>query len=243
MVTRILLSLLIMLQAAAPRGAAAADDVCGDVNASGTVTTIDALLVLKKAVEQPVELQCPVSGGLPQTGQITCYDAAGTPIACTGTGQDGEFQQGLARSFTDNGDGTITDNVTKLMWEKLSDDGSIHDWDNTYTWTAAVTGKMAALNAASFAGHNDWRLPNQFELYSLDNLGVEAPATYDAFNHACVLSCTVATCSCTQPSYYWSSTTQKHSPPRAWRVDFSGGGALSDAKLNSYYVRAVRAGP
>ena len=59
-----------------------------------------------------------------KTGQTTAY----------GTGSDGDLQKGASRSFTDNGDGTITDNTTGLMWEKKSDDGSIHDKDNTYTW-------------------------------------------------------------------------------------------------------------
>jgi hypothetical protein len=43
----------------------------------------------------------------------------------------------LTRAYVDNGDGTITDSKTGLMWEKLSDDGSIHDWDATYTWADA----------------------------------------------------------------------------------------------------------
>lgn len=56
-------------------------------------------------------------------------------------------------SFTDNGDGTITDNRTGLMWEKLSDDGSIHDKDTTYTWHNAGT-KITALNGGGgFAGY------------------------------------------------------------------------------------------
>jgi hypothetical protein len=59
-----------------------------------------------------------------KTGQTTAY----------GTGSDGDLQKGTARSYTDNGDGTITDNVTGLMWEKKSDDGGIHDKDNMYTW-------------------------------------------------------------------------------------------------------------
>src|SRR5262249_8529536 len=91
-----------------------------------------------------------------QTGQTTCYDTAGTVIACAGTGQDGELQKGLARAYVDNGDGTITDTKTGLMWEKLSDDGSIHDWDTTYTWADAFTVKVAALNSGMFAGYTDW---------------------------------------------------------------------------------------
>lgn len=94
-----------------------------------------------------------------KTGQTTCYDSSGTVIACSGTGQDGELQKGVARSFTDNGDGTVTDNVSGLMWEKISDDDSIHDKDTTYTWTNAFASKVAMLNSSSFAGHNDWRVP------------------------------------------------------------------------------------
>ena len=86
-----------------------------------------------------------------KTGQTNCWDSLGAPITCAGTGQDGELQKGAARSYTDNGDGTITDNTTGLMWEKLTDDGSIHDWDNVYTWEGAFA-KIAALNAANFAG-------------------------------------------------------------------------------------------
>jgi hypothetical protein len=41
-------------------------------------------------------------------------------------------------AYVDNGDGTITDAVTGLMWEKLSDDGSIHDADAAYGWPEAL---------------------------------------------------------------------------------------------------------
>ena len=40
----------------------------------------------------------------------------------------------MALSYTDNGDGTITDNNTGLMWEKKDDSGGIHGQNNTYTW-------------------------------------------------------------------------------------------------------------
>src|SRR4051812_39636776 len=105
---------------AAPAKAFAADPVCGDVNRSGTVTTTDALAVLRKSVGQPAPLICPVPGGPLETGQTTCFNTTGNVIACSGTGEDGDLRLGLSRSFTDNGDGTITDNKTGLMWEKLA---------------------------------------------------------------------------------------------------------------------------
>jgi len=58
---------------------------------------------------------------LPRTGQTKCYDTYGTEISCAGTGQDGEIQAGVAwpePRFTDNGDGTMTDTLTGLMWTK-----------------------------------------------------------------------------------------------------------------------------
>jgi len=60
---------------------------------------------------------------LPQTGQTTCYDSSGTVISCTGTGQDGEIQAGVAwpdPRFTVSGD-CVSDNLTGLMWAKNGD--------------------------------------------------------------------------------------------------------------------------
>lgn len=73
---------------------------------------------------------CNTSSRLPKSGQTTSY----------GPGSDGAVQAGRALSYTDNGDGTITDNVTGLMWEKKDDSGGIHDKDNDYTWSGASYG-------------------------------------------------------------------------------------------------------
>jgi hypothetical protein len=181
-------------------------------------------------------------GKAPKTGQTTCYDAGGSVIACAGTGQDGESQNGLARSFTDNGDGTITDNNSGLMWEKLSDDDSIHDKDTTYTWANAFASKVATLNGASFAGYSDWRMPSTAELETLKNFGAVSPAVYPAFNTGCMATCTVTTCSCTQSAYYWSSTTYQNGPSYAWSVSFADGFTFATGKTSTYYARAVRAG-
>ena len=71
---------------------------------------------------------------LPKTGQTTCREA-GNIIDCAGTGQDGEIQAGVEwpfPRFTDNGDGTVTDNLTGLMW--LKDAGCIVN----VTWQGAL---------------------------------------------------------------------------------------------------------
>lgn len=59
-------------------------------------------------------------------------------------------------NFVDNGDGTITDNATDLMWQQ-ADDGNSRDWENSLSYCENLT----------LAGHSDWRLPNAKELHSL----------------------------------------------------------------------------
>ncbi len=165
-------------------------------------------------------------------------------ISCAGTGQDGESRIGLTRNYTDNGDGTITDNRTGLMWEKLTDDGSIHDKDTTYYWTDGFNVKIATLNSSSFAGHADWRVPSINELQSLIDYGAVSPAVPPPFNTNCVSNCNLQTCSCSSGSYVWSSTSKTGNPGAAWDLYDSWGFSNSDAKGIGLGlgVRAVRGG-
>jgi hypothetical protein len=74
------------------------------------------------------------------------------------------FYPGNVHNYTDNGDGTITDNVTGLMW--------VQERGSEMTWAAAVAG--ASTNTT--AGHTDWRMPTIKELYSLIRFsGVNGP--------------------------------------------------------------------
>ncbi|MBF0224980.1 MAG: DUF1566 domain-containing protein [Desulfobacterales bacterium] len=93
--------------------------------------------------------------------QITCPNAGAAFY-----GQDAQHE-GLTPNYTDNGDGTITDNNTGLMWQK--DPGS------KMTYTAAAAG------ASSFnlAGYTDWRLPTIKELYSLILFSGMDPSGYE----------------------------------------------------------------
>ena len=177
-----------------------------------------------------------------KTGQTDCYDAAGTLVACGGTGQDGELQKGAAHDYLDNGDGTISDLTTGLMWEKLSDDGTLHDRNNQYSWSNAVAVKVAALNSTAFAGYSDWRFPNLNELQSLASYGAVSPAMDPIFQTGCIPNCTVLTCSCTQSSIYWSSTTYLPIKSQAWWINFATGRPDAGGKTIGFYVRAVRGG-
>lgn len=80
--------------------------------------------------------------------------------------------------YADNGDGTFHDRLTRLTWEKKTDDGTIHDKDDVYSAAAPVvfpyreTGTafatfLATLNAVGFGGSNGWRLPSIHELGTL----------------------------------------------------------------------------
>jgi hypothetical protein len=185
--------------------------------------------------------ECPdLDAPLLKTGQTLCFNAAGMQVTCAGTGQDGEIQRGVAHAFVDNGDGTITDTRTGLMWEKQSDDGSVHDQDNLTSWAGAFDA-VAALNTASFAGHTDWRLPNLVEMQSIVNYGAVHPTAFTAFNTGCAAACTVTTCSCTQSTFtYWTSTTYQNFPTAALYVDFSVGISSFTDKDDTAHVRAVR---
>ncbi|HEY2775517.1 MAG TPA: DUF1566 domain-containing protein [Candidatus Binatia bacterium] len=183
------------------------------------------------------------------SGQTACYDSSGTVIACGGTGQDGELQKGAPHSFTDNGDGTITDNTTSLMWEKISDDGTIHDLDNYYSWTDAFAVKIGTLNSQNFAGHNDWRLPNLPEIESIRNIGGMSPATFSVFQTGCAPGCSVLTCNCTlvdaRGGLFWTSSTFMNSED-AWLMLFDTGRSIGEGRSSYWYnmhnVRAVRGG-
>lgn len=84
--------------------------------------------------EEPIYRDPQCTGSIVAPGDGTISDC---PTDCAGTGQDGEFQKGEALCYLDKGDGRILDQNTLLEWAKKSDDGSIHDKDNVYTWEEA----------------------------------------------------------------------------------------------------------
>lgn len=120
------------------------------------------------------------------TGQSVCSDASAQLSTCPvqgeyGFGQDAQYQ-GYAPSYTANNDGTVSDNVTGLMWAASIDtngDGKVTAADKM-SFDQAVS-YIANLNTAGFS---DWRLPTIKELYSLilfdgeDPSGINGPDSY-----------------------------------------------------------------
>ena len=169
---------------------------------------------------------------LPQTGLALCVDSQGAEIVCTGTGQDGEIKAGLAwpdPRFLDNGDGTITDQLTGLMWSK--DAGTPTDGSCTggaMSWQAALN-YIACINGNNYLGHNDWRLPNVNEMESLAHIGVAKSSAWlngQGFINA--------------GATYWSSTTFTASTGYAWSLDFDGNRVSYSYKTNNIFAWPVR---
>lgn len=170
-----------------------------------------------------------VTTGLPGTGQTAIYAA----------GDDGDVRAGGALSYTDNGDGTVTDNRTGLTWEKKTE----ANLTTNYTWAGALE-YAAALNTmnagAGFAGRNDWRLPNIRELLSIVDYGRFNPPINPIFG---------PTAGGSNFAAYWSSTSWAAFEPQynAWAVEFADGygnyiGVLAMGKASALRVRAVRGG-
>ena len=170
----------------------------------------------------------------------------------------------VAVRFTDNGDGTISDALTGLMWEKKGHlDGSPvvcssagvcpdpHDADNEYTYSAdnptgppgtLFTVLLPQLNGGGgFAGHTDWRLPTREELQGLvDYADTTSPIVLSDFDSTCSASCDGIACSCTAPVRTWTNDLVPSILGDAWVVQFSDGSVLTDTRDTTYAARAVR---
>ena len=178
---------------------------------------------------------------VPRTGQTTSY----------AVGDDGTLQEGVplpTPRFTDNGNGTVTDNLTKLIWLKnanctdpvggIDKSSGTLNWGNALTWSNNLASGFCGLTDGSTVGQ--WRLPNVRELQSLVDYAYSDPA----------ISNSAGTGQCSpgdpfddlQPYLYWSSTTNAGYSLGAWSVYFSGGLVTSSNKTNYLSVLAVRGG-
>lgn len=134
----------------------------------------------------------------------------------------------------DNGDGTVTDKETGLMWMKCSQ--GFTDIDCTagtalqYDWQGALAQAQSANAGVGTNGYIDWRLPSVAELASIVESACASPSIKESDFPA------------TEADLYWTSSPYAANFNRAWAVDFSEGEDQFTQKDNSYYVRLVRGG-
>ncbi|MEI7661624.1 MAG: DUF1566 domain-containing protein [Bacteroidota bacterium] len=175
--------------------------------------TMILFLVLSGPLSRMVA-QTPVPFRLPDTGQTAGYTAT--------SGEDADFTINPP-SLTLNGDGTVTDNNTGLMWQQT--DGGEMTWENATTFCGNLT----------LAGHSDWRLPRALELFGINNYNHLNPALNSAFFTT------------TTADYWWTSETQADDVTKVWVVNAGGGvGAhpksetISAGGTKRFNARAVR---
>ena len=137
----------------------------------------------------------------------------------------------ILAEFHDNDDGTVIDTATGLIWQKCS---MGQTWDDSngcsgsvaiYTWQAA----QLACRHSSWAGYDNWRLPEQNELQSIVDGGRYDPAIDQTFFPNTLSSC------------YWSSSLYSYIDNYAWLINFYNGDDSYVSRIsNNFYVRAVR---
>ena len=206
----------------------------GDLNPpagppSPTMKTVKELFIQNEEILSTIEgaFECS-DAPLPKTGQLN------TSVTC----DDGDLRKGVPwpePRFTDNGNGTVTDNLTGLVWLKNADRFGTQTWENAITFCNNLA-NGGTLTDGSIAGN--WRLPNIAELKSLRNLNYSYPCIPNTngsgqwvagnpFNN--VMS-----------EKYWSSSTTVPVTTSAWTINMGEGDRNITAKNFVYHVWPVR---
>lgn len=176
-----------------------------------------------------------VSSNLPDTGVDKCYNqnsVINCPLSDTDAfyGQDFHYTSN-PMSYTNNGDSTVMDNVTSLMWQ-TTNDGLDYNWyeaTGTYDVVYNPTSKNVCgdLTLGSAPGYTDWRLPEKRELQSIVDYGVLPPPAANSTYFTNI-----------GPDNYWTNT--EYNSTDAWYVWFGEGDVLRGNKTDIRRVHCVR---
>jgi len=203
---------------------------------SGTMRTVNDIY----AVAIPTQV--------PKTGQTTGYDSS-TPKR-----DDGGLQKGIAwpnPRFTDHGNGTVTDNLTGLIWLKNANVSGTTNWQTALNWVVELNtnGTMNSVDAGDTSNggshQTDWRMPNLKELQSLVDYGRRSPALCNTAGTGQWTEGNPFTGVQWSEKYYWPSTTYADNTDYTWviRLDFGHVNAGSfSSKASANYVWPVRGG-
>jgi|GEM_PF-6704137 len=176
--------------------------------------------------------------------KLTAYELLGSK-----SDTDSSKSAKSSDQYTDNGDGTVTDTKTKLMWKQCSEGQNGKDCSGDaakYKWDDAMSkfGK-----GVSFAGHSDWRMPTKEELRGLVYCSNGTPQE-EAWDEMCAgkdkkagnheIPTINQKVFPNTGVFYWSSTEQDSS--YAWDVDFGSGDDDWDDRRDDDAVRLVRSG-
>lgn len=194
-------------------------------------------------------IQLVVNDGMLDSSADTMVVSVFTPIGTLpGTGQTGDYTATFGEdsdyiinppSYNDNGDGTVTDNVTGLMWQQQDDDVTYNWYEATGTadTTYNPSGATDVCGSLRTVGYTDWRLPTVQELQLIADYGENFPTIDQTFfPNTNVIDINGFY------EYYWSSTFKPSNPAHAWFVEFAFGGVYTNANFTTKYVRCVRGG-
>jgi len=183
-----------------------------------------------------VQLTAAAKGYAPveDTGQKQCWDSHGDLVECSLTGQDGDLQKGVdwpTPRFSNNFNGTFTDNLTGLIWLQDAECFGLMTWQEALTAVLnfALGGRACQNYPAQF--NLGWRLPNVKELTSLidyGQVGLALPVGHPFID--------------VQLSWYWSSSSYVFAPNLAWEVFLYDGLVGVADKGDDDYVWPVRGG-
>ena len=166
-----------------------------------------------------------------------CYDWRGKNIPCDFKGPYAEllfYKSNPESRFTDNKDGTVTDNLTMIVWLKNTNCFGIRDWQSAILAAKSLEegdcGPDSDLILSDGSSAGDWRLPTMKELCTLIDFSRRDPALPNGhmFSDA-------------PTGYHWSATTLDHHPEMAWIVYFeSGTTCYENVKNRAGYIWPVR---